>query len=106
MCLRNQDNRHSDPRRPASHHRAGWHASSTSDYHEPVVTDLLDAIPAHLRAPSARPRIVAGFGALSRLGELAQAAGGSRVLLVTDPGLVAAGHAERAVELLEAAGLA
>lgn len=49
---------------------------------------------------------MAGFGALSRLGELAQAAGGSRVLLVTDPGLVAAGHAERAVELLEAAGLA
>lgn len=85
---------------------ARWHASLTSDYHLVNVTDLSEALPAILRSPVARPRIVAGFGALARLGELAQTTGGARVMLVTDPGLVAAGHAGRAVDLLGAAGLA
>lgn len=43
-------------------------------------------------------------GALARLGELVRSAGGQRVLLVTDPGIVAAGHVGRAVGSLEAAG--
>lgn len=52
-----------------------------------------------------RTRLVYGAGSLERLGELTAELGGSRVLLVTDPGIVAAGHAERARSLLGAAGL-
>jgi alcohol dehydrogenase len=50
-------------------------------------------------------RVVFGPGTLSRLGELVREYGGSRVLLVTDPGLEAAGHPQRAVEVIEAAGV-
>ncbi len=50
-------------------------------------------------------RVVFGAGALERLGELTRDLGGSKVLLVTDPGLEAAGHPQRAVAALEAAGL-
>jgi alcohol dehydrogenase len=42
---------------------------------------------------------------LTRLGLLAQELGLHRVLLVTDRGIVAAGHAERATEFLRAAGV-
>lgn len=51
-------------------------------------------------------RLVFGNGSVGRLGVLARELGGTRVLLVTDKGLVAAGHAERAVTALRAAGLA
>src|SRR4051794_16449357 len=51
-------------------------------------------------------RVVFGAGTLSRLGELARELGGTRVLLVTDPGLEHAGHPQRAEESLRAAGLA
>jgi alcohol dehydrogenase len=51
-------------------------------------------------------RLVFGVQALDRLGELAREAGGKRLLLVTDPGIVEAGHAARAQGILEAAGLA
>jgi len=50
-------------------------------------------------------RVVFGPGSLSRLGELARELGGSRVLLVTDPGLEAAGHPQRAVASLKGANL-
>jgi alcohol dehydrogenase len=43
-----------------------------------------------------RTRVVFGSGTLSRLGELARELGCSRVLLVADPGIVAAGHVARA----------
>jgi alcohol dehydrogenase len=52
-----------------------------------------------------RTRLVFGPGAVARVGELARELGGSRVLLVTDPGLVAAGHADRVTALLRAADL-
>lgn len=52
-----------------------------------------------------RTRLVFGAGCVERLGALAQELAGRNVLLVTDPGLVAAGHADRARELLEQAGL-
>ena len=52
-----------------------------------------------------RTRLVYGPGSLGRLGELAAEAGGRRVLLVTDRGIVAAGHADRATALLGKAGL-
>ncbi|HZT81642.1 MAG TPA: iron-containing alcohol dehydrogenase [Gemmataceae bacterium] len=50
-------------------------------------------------------RVVFGAGTLSRLGELAREYGGSRVLLVTDPGLEEAGHPQRALDVLRGAGL-
>ncbi len=53
---------------------------------------------------AARTRLVFGAGALARLGELVRGLGARRVWLVTDSGLVAAGHAARAEAVLEAAG--
>ncbi|HZY85355.1 MAG TPA: iron-containing alcohol dehydrogenase [Gemmataceae bacterium] len=50
-------------------------------------------------------RVVSGAGALARLGALARELGGSRALLVTDPGLEAAGHPQRALASLREAGL-
>jgi alcohol dehydrogenase class IV len=50
-------------------------------------------------------RVVFGPGSLARLGELAQELGDTRVLLVTDPGLEAAGHPQRAEQSLKGAGL-
>ncbi|HYV36032.1 MAG TPA: iron-containing alcohol dehydrogenase [Gemmataceae bacterium] len=50
-------------------------------------------------------RVVFGPGTLGRLGELARELGESRVLLVTDPGLEAAGHPQRAIQSLRHAGL-
>src|SRR5919199_6168863 len=65
-------------------------------------------------APAAPPgfdyhpltRVVFGAGAVVRLGELARELGGTRALLVTDPGLEAAGHPQRALASLRGAGLA
>jgi alcohol dehydrogenase len=52
-----------------------------------------------------RTRVVFGEGALARLGELATQLGFTRTLLVADPGLVAAGHVDRASAYLEDAGI-
>ncbi|MBM3833182.1 MAG: iron-containing alcohol dehydrogenase [Verrucomicrobia bacterium] len=52
-----------------------------------------------------RTRIVFGVGAVERLGDLARELGAKRLLLVTDPGIVAAGHAGRVRQILESAGL-
>src|SRR5437588_9004820 len=49
--------------------------------------------------------MVFGPGTLARLGDLVRELGGTRVLLVTDPGLEAAGHPQRAVTALRGAGL-
>jgi alcohol dehydrogenase len=54
---------------------------------------------------SPRTRVVFGPGGLARLGELAAELGFRRSLLVADPGLVAAGHAGRARDLLAGAGI-
>jgi alcohol dehydrogenase len=52
-------------------------------------------------------RIVFGAGRLPELGGLARSLGDvSRVLVVSDPGVVAAGHAQRGINSLQAAGLA
>lgn len=50
-------------------------------------------------------RIVVGPGTLARLGELTYELGIRRPLLVTDPGLEEAGHPQRAISFLQAAGL-
>jgi alcohol dehydrogenase len=52
-------------------------------------------------------RIVFGAGRLPELGDLARSVGEvSRVLLVSDPGVVAAGHTQRGINSLHAVGLA
>jgi alcohol dehydrogenase len=52
-----------------------------------------------------RPRLVFGTGAIERLGDLARREGFRRTLLVTDPGLVATPHVERALGTLRASGI-
>lgn len=54
---------------------------------------------------SARPRLVAGSGCVARVGELARDFGGTRALLVTDQGLVKAGHAQHVTKVLQAQGI-
>jgi len=63
----------------------------------PAITPVFDFQP--------RTRIVFGAGAIEQLGELVRQYGGTRALLVTDPGIVAAGHVERAEESLAAANV-
>src|SRR6478672_3834052 len=50
-------------------------------------------------------RVVFEAGGLARLGELARELGGTRALLVTDPGLEEAGHPQRAIASLREAAL-
>ena len=52
-----------------------------------------------------RTRLIFGPGSSSRLGELAAELGAKRALLVSDPGIVKAKHADHGMESLEAAGL-
>lgn len=52
-----------------------------------------------------RTRIVFGAGAVEKLGSLAAELGGRRALIVTDPGIAAAGHVEHARASLASAGL-
>jgi alcohol dehydrogenase len=49
--------------------------------------------------------VVFGVGTLARLGDLVRELGGKRVMVVTDPGLEAAGHPQRALASLEKAEL-
>jgi alcohol dehydrogenase len=50
-------------------------------------------------------RVMFGPGTMQRLGEIARELGATRVLLVTDPGLEAVGHPQRARQSLTDAGL-
>jgi alcohol dehydrogenase len=52
-----------------------------------------------------RTRVIFGAGSLARLGEEARGLGFRRALLVSDRGLLEAGHVARAVKLLEGAGV-
>ncbi|MBX3412942.1 MAG: iron-containing alcohol dehydrogenase [Pirellulales bacterium] len=52
-----------------------------------------------------RTRIVFGPARVDSLGDLARELGATRVLLVTDPGIMAAGHAPRGIDALRRAGL-
>jgi len=49
-----------------------------------------------------RTRVVFGTGEFARLGEIARELGGTRCLVVTDPGIVKAGYAPEAVRSLKA----
>jgi len=61
-----------------------------ASHHEPTPFDF---------NPSTR--IVFGVNTVERVGELAASLSAGKVLLVTDPGIVAAGHAARVISLLE-----
>jgi alcohol dehydrogenase len=50
-------------------------------------------------------RVVHEVGGINRLGEFARTLGGTRILLVTDPGLEDAGHPQRAARSIQQAGL-
>lgn len=52
-----------------------------------------------------RTRIVFGPGKIDALGELAGELGARRVLVVSDPGIIAAGHTERGLTALRRAGI-
>ena len=52
-----------------------------------------------------RTRVVFGVDTIDRIGELARDLKGSRVLIVTDRGIVQAGHVDRARKSLEEAGV-
>lgn len=52
-----------------------------------------------------RTRIVFGEGRLGTLGELASELGARRALVCSDPGVIAAGHTQRGLESLRAAGI-
>jgi alcohol dehydrogenase len=75
-----------------------------------TVDDLLEGLDVSEEvknfAHAAAGEVVFGPGAIGSLGEKAQLIGATTVLLVTDPGIVKAGHAERAKSILEEAGLA
>jgi alcohol dehydrogenase len=53
-----------------------------------------------------RTRLVFGVDTIERIGELARELALRKILLVTDGGIVKAGHAERAAQILSKAGLA
>jgi len=55
--------------------------------------------------PGSRIRVLFQPGGLAQLGELAKSEGATRALLVTDPGIVEAGHVERAMRSLYHAGI-
>ena len=52
-----------------------------------------------------RTRIVFGPGKIDTLGELASEMGARRALVVSDPGVIAAGHTARGIAALEKAGI-
>lgn len=66
------------------------------------------AVPLGTLAPfdhQPRVRLIFGPGTAMRIGEIAREYGARRILLVTDPGLVEAGHAGHIQSYIEAAGL-
>jgi alcohol dehydrogenase len=70
--------------------------------HASMPTDP-EALPCFDHQP--RTRVVFGADSIERAGELARELGAKKILLVTDPGIVAAGHADHLRENLEDAGL-
>ncbi|TAL00220.1 MAG: iron-containing alcohol dehydrogenase [Verrucomicrobia bacterium] len=67
-------------------------------------TDLREGELQPMEFPS-RTKLIFGVGSVERVGELTRELGVKHLLLVTDAGLVAAGHAGRVQRLLEAAAL-
>jgi alcohol dehydrogenase len=51
------------------------------------------------------PRLIGGSGSIARLPDAVRETGARHVLLVSDEGIVAAGHVDRAVDMLRAASV-
>jgi len=70
--------------------------------------DTASQLPDHLHLVSfdhqPRTRLIFGADTVDRVGELASELGAGKVLLVTDQGIVAAGHADRVHKSLELPG--
>ena len=66
----------------------------------PEVLELMDSIDFQLRT-----RLIFGQNSIQRLGQLAAEMGATRALVVSDPGVVSAGHFQRGVDSLTQAGL-
>src|SRR6266700_2880675 len=62
-----------------------------------------DSLPSFDYQP--RTRIVFGLNSVERVGELARGLGAKVVLVVTDPGIVTAGHSDRVEHILQSCGL-
>src|SRR6266481_164434 len=62
-----------------------------------------DSLPSFDYQP--RTRIVFGLNSVVRVGEIARGLGAKVVLVVTDPGIVTAGHADRVEHILQSCGL-
>jgi len=83
----------------------------TATYHEiydmPTNSDIADQTIEQIAAFDFDPRtrVIFGSGCLAQLGESALELGGSHILLVTDKGLAAAGHEDRAIASLIKSGL-
>jgi alcohol dehydrogenase len=70
-----------------------------------IPPDFMTVMPIPVFDFDPRTRVLSGPGSLAKLGEIAQGIGGRHVLLVTDSGLKAAGHEDRAVSQLASAGM-
>lgn len=66
---------------------------------------MIKPSPAPQSVPGSRIRVVFHPGAVADLGAIAKAEGAHRALLVTDPGIVEAGHVERAMRSLYQSGV-
>src|SRR5437016_14360631 len=64
---------------------------------------MLDTLPSFDYQP--RTRVVYGPNSVERVASLARELGAERILVVTDPGIVSAGHGQRVEHILQAEGL-
>jgi alcohol dehydrogenase len=71
----------------------------------PQTSPIIRPSPDLQSLPGSRVHVLFQPGGLAQLGELCRENGASRALLVTDPGIVEAGHVERAMRSLYKAGV-
>jgi alcohol dehydrogenase len=80
-----------------------------ADIHSSILRSSVHHSPPACRMDSfdyqPRTRIVFGAGRLTSLGQLASELGARRALVVSDPGIIAAGHTARGIASLEEAGI-
>src|SRR5689334_10878191 len=72
---------------------------------QPHITNNESAVPFWNFDYQPRTRIVYGESSIDRVGELARELGLRKVMLVTDAGIIKAGHVERAQRSLDAADI-